>query len=71
MRKFFLFALLITALFIWLNRNDSSSKPTTPAAQPTTKSSSVSEHDWAKHSLDRARSVTEQARRNTADSQQP
>jgi hypothetical protein len=63
MKKFFLFALLVTALFIWLNRNDSS-KPATPPPQ------SQSVH-WPKNSIDRARSVTEQARRNTAESQQP
>jgi hypothetical protein len=69
MRKFFLFALLVTAFFIWLNRNDSS-KPASPTGQPT-KPSAVSEHDWAKHSLDRARAVTEQARKNQVESQQP
>jgi hypothetical protein len=66
MKKFVLFALLLTALFIWLNRNDSQ-KPVTQTAKPST----VSEHDWAKHSIDRARSVTEQARHNTAASQDP
>jgi hypothetical protein len=70
MKKFFLFALLVTAFFIWLNRNDSS-KPAAPAAQTTTKPQSVSEHDWAKRSLDRARAVTEQARKNQVESQQP
>jgi hypothetical protein len=71
MRKFFLFALLLTAFFIWLNRNDNS-KPATrsPDAQGHS-SQSVSEHDWAKRSLDRARSVTEQARQNQVESQQP
>jgi len=68
MKKFVVFALLVTAFFIWLNRNDSS-KPASPAAQA--KPSAVSEHDWAKHSIDRARAVTEQARRTTAERQQP
>jgi hypothetical protein len=70
MRKFFLFALLLTAFFIWLNRNDNS-KPAPPNANAPSQSQSVSEHDWAKRSLDRARSVTDQARQNQIDSQQP
>jgi hypothetical protein len=69
MRKFFLFALLLTAFFIWLNRNDNpkSATPSPNAQNPQ----SVSEHDWAKRSLDRARSVRDQARQNQAESQQP
>ena len=70
MRKFFLFALLLTAFFIWLNRNDNS-KPGAPNQGEPRHSQSVSEHDWAKHSIDRARSVTEQARQNQIESQQP
>jgi len=66
MKKFVLFAVLITAVFIWLNRNDSQ-KPVTQTPKP----SEVSEHDWAKHSIDRARAVTVQARQNTAQSQDP
>ena len=31
----------------------------------------VSEHNWMKRSLDRARDVAEQARRKTSDSQDP
>jgi hypothetical protein len=65
MRKFFLFALLLTAFFIWLNRNESQ-KPAAPA-----KPQSVSEHDWAKRSIDRARAVSDQARKNQVESQQP
>jgi hypothetical protein len=70
MKKFFLFAVLLTAFFIWLNRNDSS-KPTT--ASPTTQTTSrpVSEHDWAKRSLDRASAVAAEARQNQVESQQP
>lgn len=70
MRKFFLFALLLTAFFIWLNRNDNSKQATPNPSEPG-RSQSVSEHDWAKRSLDRARSVTEQARQNQTESQQP
>jgi hypothetical protein len=68
MKKFVVFALAVTGFFIWLNRNDSS-KPAAPATQGTP--SAVSEHDWAKHSIDRARAVTIQARQNTAQSQDP
>jgi hypothetical protein len=66
MRKFVLFALLLTAFFIWLNRNESQ-KPPTPATKPQ----AVSEHDWAKRSIDRARAVSDQARKNQIESQQP
>ena len=66
MKKFVLFAVLITAVFIWLNRNDSKK-----AVTQTPTSTAVSEHDWAKHSIDRARAVTIQARQNTAQSQDP
>jgi hypothetical protein len=70
MRKFFLFAVLLTAFFIWLNRNDSS-KPATPNPTTQTGSRPVSEHDWAKRSLDRASAVADQARKNQVESQQP
>jgi hypothetical protein len=70
MRKLFLFALLLTAFFIWLNRNDTS-KPAPPSRNGQSQEQSVSEHDWAKRSIDRARSVTEQARQNQTESQQP
>jgi hypothetical protein len=75
MKKFFLLAVLVTAFFIWLNRND----PAGPAAPQTVASPAsltpsprpVSEHDWAKNSIDRARRVTDQVRRATSDAQQP
>jgi len=79
MRKFVLFAFLLTAFFIWLNRNDSTAplaannkSPVQSAggAAPATPRP-VSEHDWAKHSLDRARAVANQARQNQTESQQP
>jgi hypothetical protein len=72
MRKFALWAFLFTAFFIWLNRNDSS-KPTAsnPAPAAQTKARQISEHDWAKRSLDRARTVRDQARENQIESQQP
>ena len=70
MRKFFLFALLLTAFFIWLNRNDNS-KSATPNPGEQGRSQSVSEHDWAKRSLDRARSVRDEARQNQIESQRP
>jgi hypothetical protein len=70
MKKIFLFSLLLTAFFIWLNRNESS-KPAAPDPATQTSLRPVSEHDWAKRSLDRARAVTEQARKNQTESQQP
>jgi hypothetical protein len=70
MRKFFLFAVLLTAFFIWLNRNDAS-RPATPSINTQSQPASVSEHDWAKRSLDRARSVRDEARQKQVESQQP
>jgi hypothetical protein len=76
MKKIFLFAVLLTAFFIWLNRNESpvpsaANKNSAPTANAQITPRPVSEHDWAKRSLDHARAVTEQARNNQVESQQP
>jgi hypothetical protein len=76
MKKIFLFAVLLTAFFIWLNRNESpapsaANKNKAPTANVQTSPRPVSEHDWAKRSIDRARAVTDQARKNQVESQQP
>lgn len=77
MKKLFLLVLAITTFFIWLNRNDSpvvSEKPAA-AASPTpagpVKPSAVSEHDWAKHSLDRANEVVGQVHQTRLENEQP
>jgi hypothetical protein len=75
MKKFLLLALLITGFFIWLNQNGpagASARHPAVTQQPTEATPRpVSEHDWAKRSIDRASEVANQARHNTAESQQP
>jgi len=51
MKMFLILVLSVTALFVWQRSNQETTKKDQPA--PTTKASTVSEHDWAKHSLDR------------------
>jgi hypothetical protein len=63
--------------FIWLDRNSSANlaaakaknQPSSPAAQASP--GPVSEHNWAKHSLDRARAVSDQAREKRQEDDQP
>jgi hypothetical protein len=79
MRKFVLFAFLLTAFFIWLNRNDptaplaANNKSPVQSADRTASATprSVYEHDWAKRSLNRASAVANQARQNQTESQPP
>jgi hypothetical protein len=65
MRKFLVIAVLagLGWLFIVQKRNEVS-KPATPATKPTAQASAsprpVSEHNWMKHSLDRANEVKKQ-----------
>jgi len=67
-------------LYLWQKKG----APTEPAASPpvvqhtaaaptaaTPAARQVSEHNWMKRSLDRARDVRDQARSNTKDSQNP
>jgi hypothetical protein len=79
MKKFFLLVLLITGFFVWLDRNNSSApsfvinkaplESTHSAAQTTPRP--VYEHDWAKHSLDRASEVADQVRKTRKENEQP
>jgi hypothetical protein len=79
MKKFFVLVLLITAFFIWLNRNNSSAPSAAKSKAPTesprsavqTKPQPVYEHDWAKHSLDRASEVADQVRKTRKENEQP
>lgn len=74
-----LLAVLLTMFFIWLDRNNSSKRAAlsdkaqkespSPAAQITPRP--VSEHDWAKRSLDRAREVADQVREKRQENEQP
>ena len=69
-------------LYLWQKKSESptaANADTEPAAQhaspaPVTAASpvhQVSEHNWMKRSLDRARDVRDQARTQTRDSQNP
>ncbi|HEY1582629.1 MAG TPA: hypothetical protein VGF73_05985 [Chthoniobacterales bacterium] len=66
MKTFFVLVLSVTALFVWQRKAEEAGNATprpavnadiTTAAQP-----SVSEHNWAKNSLDRAHEVMDQVR---------
>jgi hypothetical protein len=75
MKMFLLLMLTVTALFVW-QRNDNhganEAKPTreTPATV-SSPARTTSEHDWAKHSLDRAHDVAEQVRKSRQGNNQP
>jgi hypothetical protein len=75
MRRFLPFLIIggLGVLYLWQKNGEPASTPkehasvATPAPQPR----QVYEHDWAKHSIDRAREVAEQARKRTQDAQKP
>ena len=76
MRRFLLFAIIagLSALYLW--QKNSENTPSTPnqhalTATPAPQPRQVSEHDWAKRSIDRAREVAEEARKRTKDAQNP
>ena len=65
MKMFLLLALCLTAIFLWQRHGSSEAAPeTTPAvstsAVAATTPRPVSEHNWAKHSLDRTHEVMDQ-----------
>jgi hypothetical protein len=75
MKTFLLLIFSVTALFVWQRQgNDAvtATKPNAATAIATpTAPRPVSEHDWAKHSLDRAQEVADQVRRTRAQNDQP
>lgn len=70
MKMFLLLALSVIALFVW-QRQAPESAPTakTPLVAPATATAPrpVSEHNWAKHSLDRAHQVVGQVQQLRAE----
>ncbi len=76
MKTFLVVALIGTALFIWQRSGDkdaaTESKPAVAAvtAAPATPRP-VSEHNWAKHSLDRAHEVANQVEQSRRQNEQP
>ena len=66
---FLILVLSVTALFIWQRTNHEPARKDAPVA--TAKAGTVSQHDWAKHSLDRAHEVAEQVARTRQQNEQP
>lgn len=74
MRRYLLFLIIASlgVLYLWQKNNETAAVPGEHASVMTpTQPRQVSEHDWAKHSIDRAREVAEQARKRTQDAQNP
>ena len=75
MKTFLVLVLSVTALFVWQREGEQSAvahKPrrATPSAA-TASPRPVSEHNWAKNSLDRAHAVADQVQQSRAGSNQP
>ncbi|MEO7723232.1 MAG: hypothetical protein ABIU29_00860 [Chthoniobacterales bacterium] len=64
MKTFLVLVLSVTALFVWQRQNQRAAAPGQPAVGKTTAAAvaprQVSEHNWAKYSLDRAHEVANQ-----------
>jgi hypothetical protein len=75
MRTFLLLVLTVTALYVWQRHGDdavTATRPRTETAVATrTPPRPVSEHDWAKHSIDRAHEVANQVRETRQQNEQP
>jgi hypothetical protein len=74
MKTFLLLVLTVTALYVWQRQGNDTVTPTkrkteTPVATATAPRS-VSEHDWAKHSIDRAHEVANQVRQSRDQNEQ-
>jgi hypothetical protein len=75
MKTFLLLVLTVTALFIW-QRNGKPTATETKATRemPAATSSPArptSDHNWAKHSLDRAHAVADQMRKSREENHPP
>ena len=76
MKTFLVLVLSVTAVFIWQRSGDSHAvTENKPAAQNVAAALAtprpVYEHDWAKHSLDRAHAVADQVRETRQSNEQP
>jgi hypothetical protein len=77
MKMFLLLVLSLTALFVWQRHNssDAASETKPPIAATAvvavTTPRPVSEHNWAKHSLDRTHEVMDQAHQSRQQGEQP
>ncbi|MGH8102752.1 MAG: hypothetical protein ACREIW_15760 [Chthoniobacterales bacterium] len=74
MRRYLLFLIIagLGILYLWQKSSETAPVSNEHASVVTpAEPRQVSEHDWAKHSIDRAREVAEQARKRTKDAQDP
>jgi hypothetical protein len=74
MKTFLLLVLTVTALYVWQRQGNDAATPTKPKTETpvatATAPRSVSEHDWAKHSIDRANEVANQVRQSRDHNEQ-
>lgn len=70
MKMFLVLVLTVTALFLW-QRNSDRLVESTPPVVNNRAPTQVSEHDWAKNSLDSAQRVANQVRTIRAENEQP
>ena len=75
MRTFLLLVLTVTALYVWQRQGNDAVTATKPRAETAVATRAaphpVSEHDWAKHSIDRAHEVANQVRETRQKNEQP
>jgi len=75
MRTFLLLVLTVTALYVWQRQGNDAVTPTKPRAETAVATRAaprpVSEHDWAKHSIDRAHEVANQVGETRQQNEQP
>ena len=74
MRRYLPFLIIagLGILYLWQKSGETAPVPNEHVSVVTpAPPRQVSEHDWAKHSIDRAREVADQARKRTKDAQDP
>ena len=68
MKTFLLLVLTVTALYVWQRQGNDAVTATKPRAKTSVAAPAagrpVSEHNWAKHSIDRAHEVADQVRKS-------
>lgn len=74
MKMFLVLVLSATALFVWQRQGNNAVTATNPRIEERAVAAAtprpVSEHNWAKHSLDRAHEVTDQVRQSREQNEQ-
>ncbi len=72
MKTFLLVVLTVAALFIWQRKSGHPTAETKQSEEVTAvvaPARTISEHNWAKHSLDRAHEVAEQVHQSRGENQ--